>query len=396
MIEAAEKRGASDIHFHSGTPTVLRVEGKLGVLEDAPHDPKVFEGEVLSILSDEERRIFEENGELDFAFAAPNGLRTRANLYRSHAGIDAIFRVLPRGPQTLEELNLPSALSRLVSYHQGLVLVTGPAGGGKSTTLSALVNLINDDRAEHVLLLEDPIEIVHPEKKALINQRQVGRDTDSFARALRGALREDPDVIVIGDLRDRETISLAITAAETGHLVIGSMNTNNAARTVGRIIDAFPPVQQGQVRAMISESLRGVVSQKLVMGVDGKRTPAVEILFNTPAIGNVIRKGELFQIRSQMQVGKSVGMRTFDEALRELVLNSKVESDEAKKWADNPAFIPSGPTPPPAPAAQTGTPGMMVIPSGPVRPDASPGGPGAKQPPAPAKGGFFNRFGSRS
>jgi twitching motility protein PilT len=306
----------------------------------------------------------------------PSGLRTRANLYRSHGGTDATFRLLPRGPQSLEELNLPGTLAKLVSYHQGLVLVTGPDGSGKSATLAALVNLLNEERPDHILLLEDPIEIIHPAKKALVNQRQVRRDTESFARALRGALREDPDVIVIGDLRDRETISLAITAAETGHLVIGSMNTNNASRTVGRLIDAFPPVQQGQVRAMLSESLRGVVSQKLVLGKAGRRLPAIELLFNTAAIGNVIRKGELVQLRSQMQVGKSLGMRTFDESLKDLVAADKLDGDEARKHAESPSSIPNSGAPSPLVA---GTPQPAVPPPG----AAAPRGP-MGMPPKPA------------
>ncbi len=382
LIEEGERRHASDVHFHGATPPAMRINGVLGLLTDIRLDPKDQERELVALLTEEQRRAFEDAGELDIAYVTASGVRTRANIYRSHAGIDATFRILPRGPQSLEELNLPPTLPKLTAYHQGLVLVTGPAGSGKSTTLAALVNLLNAERPDHILLLEDPIEIIHPAKRALVNQRQVGRDTESFARALRGALREDPDIIVIGDLRDRETISLAITAAETGHLVIGSMNTNSAGRTVGRLIDAFPPVQQGQVRAMLSESLRGVASQKLIMGVDGKRVPAVELLIVTPAIGNLMRDGKLFQIRSQMQTGRSIGMRTMDEALRELVVAGKVDGDEARKHAENPAAIPSSAAPPPA--AQ-GT--ALVPPAGQPAPVAGP--PPKPAPPPPGGGGLM-------
>ncbi len=383
LIEEAEANGASDLHFHGGAPLAVRVQGRLNVLEQTL-DPKDQERELLSILTEEQRKQFKESGDLDFAYVLPSGLRTRANMYRSLAGTDATFRLIPREPQTLAELQLPSAVARLTAYHQGLVLVTGPAGCGKSTTLAALINLLNEERTEHILTLEDPIEILHPEKRALVNQRQVGRDTESFARALRGALREDPDIIMIGDLRDRETISLAITAAETGHLVIGSMNTSNAGRTVGRLIDAFPPTQQGQVRAMLSESLRGVVSQRLVSAKDGKRVPAAELLIVTPAIGNLIREGKLFQIRSQMQVGKHLGMRTLDESLRELVTSGVVDANEARVYAENPAAL--GGAAPAAPAAAA--PAPPNTPAGnPPAGAPKPGQPQQRPPATPARPG---------
>jgi twitching motility protein PilT len=226
--------------------------------------------------------------------------------------------------------------------------VAGLAGSGKTNTLAALVDLIAEERKDHILCLEDPIEILHPPKKALVNQRQVGRDTESFARALRGALREDPDVIVLGELRDAETIALAVTAAETGHLVIGSMNTASSSRAISRILGAFPPAQQPQVRAMISESLHGVITQRLVHAVDGSRAVAVEVLVVTPAIGNLIRDDKLFQIRSQLQTGRSVGMRSMDDSLRELVLSGRVAPEEARRFAENPALIPAAPAPAPA------------------------------------------------
>ena len=376
MIADVEKRGASDVHFHSSLPLVMRIQGKLTVSDQPPVDPKTQERELVSILTDEERKVFEDTGDLDFAYVTSDNIRVRGNLYRSLAGIDATFRLVAREPQSLEQLQLPSAIARLTAYHQGLVLVTGPAGCGKSTTLAALINMLNEERTEHILTLEDPIEIVHPPKRALVNQRQIGRDTESFARALRGALREDPDIIMIGDLRDRETISLAITAAETGHLVIGSMNTSSAGRTVGRLIDAFPPTQQGQVRAMLSESLRGVVSQRLVPSLSGQRIPAIELLIVTPAIGNLIREGKLFQIRSQMQVGKHMGMRTLDESLKDLVAAGLVEAGEARHFAENPAALGDGKE-----AAAAATPPGA---SGPATP---PAGAGQPKPGAPQKQG---------
>lgn len=351
FIEDAERMQASDVHFHAATPPVVRVHGRLIVTNAKPLDVREQERQLLGLLDPVERETFLETSDLDFALITPSGLRLRANMYRTHVGVEATFRLVRRQPPTLEDLHLPATLAGLVEHHQGLVLVTGPAGCGKSSTLAAMVNLINSSRAEHVLAFEDPIEIVHPPKRALVNQRQVGRDTESFARALRGALREDPDVIVVGDLRDRETIALAITAAETGHLVIGSMNTNSASRTIARLIDAFPPAQQPQVRAMLSESLRGVVSQRLVPAIAGGRLPAVELLIGTPAMGNLIREGKLSQIRSQMQTGRSIGMRTLDESLRDLVHAGRVSLDEARKLAETPAMITAKPAGAPDPAS---------------------------------------------
>lgn len=331
LLQMAERGRASDVHIHAAAPPAIRVEGQLKTVTGFQLDAREQEQLILDLLEPEQRKIFLEENDLDLAIVTPTGLRCRANVYRTQFGVDATFRLLRRNPPTLSELGLPESLERFTEHHQGMVLVTGPAGSGKSTTLAALVDLLNASKAKHILSLEDPIEIVHPEKKALVNQRQVGRDTQSFARALRGALREDPDIIVIGELRDRETISLAVTAAETGHLVLGSMHTNSAARTVARILDAFPPSQQSQVRAMVSESLKGIVSQRLVQGVDGKRVPAAEILVVTPAVSNLVREGKLYQIRSMMQTGRQQGMRTLDDALRELVSAGKISQEEAAR-----------------------------------------------------------------
>ena len=354
FLESAEKRGASDVHFHPGTPAALRVGGRLLVAGQTPLEDRELGPQLRAAIKPEERLKLEKELSVDALVVTPSGLRARANLYSTSTGLNATFRLVRRAPPTLAELGLPTQLASFVSFSQGLVLVTGLAGSGKTSTLAALVNLIAEERADHVLCLEDPIEIVHPPKKALVNQRQVGRDTESFARALRGALREDPDVIVIGDLRDAETISLAITAAETGHLVLGSMNCASSARAISRILGAFPPAQQQQVRAMVSESLHGVITQRLVPTVDGARAAAVEVLVVTPAIGNLIRDDKLFQIRGQMQTGRQQGMRTLDDSLRELVLAGRVAPEEAKKVAENPALIPAGvapPPPPPKPAA---------------------------------------------
>jgi twitching motility protein PilT len=355
LLEAAEKRGASDVHFHPGVPNAMRVAGRLEVSNQAPMEARELEGQLLAVLTSEQRALLAEEQNLDALLTTPSGLRCRAGFYRSYTGLNATFRLIRRTPPTLAELGLPGQLASLTGYSQGMVLVTGLAGSGKTSTLAALVNLIAEERAEHILCLEDPIEIVYPPRKALVNQRQVGRDTESCARALRGALREDPDVIVIGELRDRETIALAVTAAETGHLVLGSMHTPSASRTVARILNAFPPGQQAQVRAMVSESLHGVITQRLLPTVDGGRAAALEVLMVTPAIANLIRDDKLFQVRSAMQTGRAQGMRTLDDSLRDLVLAGRVTAEEARKVAENPLAIPSGagaPPQAPAPAAQ--------------------------------------------
>jgi twitching motility protein PilT len=349
LLEAAEKRNASDVHLHPGTPAALRIGGRLLVSSQPPLDARELTPQLHALLSEAQRTRLRDEQSLDALIVTPSGLRCRASFYETSSGLNATFRLIRRAPPTLAELGLPGSLASFVSHTQGLVLVTGLAGSGKTSTLAALTNLIAEERAEHVLSLEDPIEIVHPAKKALVNQRQVGRDTGSFSRALRAALREDPDVIVLGELRDRETIALAVTAAETGHLVIGSMNTASSSRAISRILGAFPPAQQAQVRAMVSESLRGVITQRLVPTLDGGRAAALEILVVTPAIANLIRDDKLFQIRSQLQTGRAAGMRALDESLRELVLAGRVAPEEAKLLADNPALIPAAPSSPPRP-----------------------------------------------
>jgi twitching motility protein PilT len=353
ILESAEKRGASDVHFHPGFPVSLRAGGRLLASTQPPLDDRELAPQLRALLSVEERARLEGELSLDGLVVTPSNLRCRASFYFTNTGLNATFRLIRRAPPTLEELGLPSQLAAFVSHSQGMVLVTGLAGSGKTSTLAALVDLIARERSDHVLCLEDPIEIVHPPKKALVNQRQVGRDTESFARALRGALREDPDVIVIGELRDAETISLAVTAAETGHLVIGSMNTATTSRAITRILGAFPPAQQAQVRAMVSESLHGVITQRLLPAVDGTRAVALEVLMVTPAVGNLIRDDKLFQIRSQIQTGRQLGMRLMDDSLRELVTSGRVAAEDARRAAENPSVIPSTPPPAAEPAAAT-------------------------------------------
>lgn len=337
ILAWAMRLNASDVHIHSGLPIEVRIAGKLLKAKSAPLTSEEAEGMIMEILSPAERERFVAENDLDFAYAPAGDARFRGNVYRQRTGVDAVFRPIPLAAPTLQGLLLPQTLARLTTFHQGLVLVTGPAGSGKSSTMAALINLINEDRQDHIITVEDPIEFVHRSKRCVVNQRQVVRHTASFASALRAALREDPDVIAIGELRDLETISLAITAAETGHLVLGTLHTNDAARTINRILDAFPPSQQSQIRAMISESLRAIVSQRLVPTVDGsRRVPALEVLLVNLAIANLIREERVFQLRSAMTMGRSQGMCLLDDSLLELVHAGTITKDAARRCAEDP------------------------------------------------------------
>ena len=340
VLTKAIQLHASDVHVHTGLPIQMRVGGRLLKAQGAPLEPAQAESMILEILTESERAQFTAHNDLDFAYTIPGVGRYRGNAYRQRRGVDAVFRPIPLEPPTLDELGLPSSLAKLTGYHQGLVLVTGPAGCGKSSTMAALINLINEDRPDHIITVEDPIEFAHRSKACVVNQRQVRKHTGSFASALRAALREDPDVIAIGELRDLETISLAITAAETGHLVLGTLHTNDAARTINRILDAYPPDQQSQIRAMISESLRVIVSQKLVPTIDGsRRVPALEILFVNIAVSNLIREERVFQLRSVMQTGRNLGMRLFDDSLLELMRAGTISKETARKYCDDPKLF---------------------------------------------------------
>jgi len=330
MLKEAVAKGSSDIHVHAGSPLMFRVHGKLSPGREGIVDAAQSELFALSPLNAEQRDIFAQHGELDFCYSLEGVGRFRANVYRQQRGIDAVLRYIPPQAPSLEDLGLPSSLAKFVNFHQGMVLVTGPAGCGKSSTLAALVDLINEERLEHILTIEDPIEYLHPSKRCLVNQRSVHRHTESFARALRAALREDPDVIVVGELRDLETISLALSAAETGHLVLATLHTNNAIRTLNRIIGAFPADQQGQVRMMISESLRVVISQRLIPRADGQgRVAAIENLIVNRAVGNLIRENKTFQIHSILQTGASQGMALLDHSIKALLDAGTISREDA-------------------------------------------------------------------
>ena len=333
---------ASDIHLHAGGPLKQRVNGELIVTEQQIESAEV-ERMVAAALTPEQRQVLGHDGEIDFCIDLPGIGRFRANAYRQQRGLDVVFRTVRETPPTFEELGLPDDLKKYTDYHQGMVLITGPAGCGKSSTLAALVNHINENRDDHILTVEDPIEIIHPSKRCLVNQRHAGHHTASFSRALRGALREDPDIIVIGELRDLETISLAMTAAETGHFVLATLHTANAVRTVNRMIGAFPSNEQDQVRAMLSESLRAVVSQRLVPAADGQgRVPALELLVINRAIGNLIRDEKTVQIRSSMQTGKAHGMYLLEQSLNELVAAGNITREVALSLAEEEKLITAG------------------------------------------------------
>jgi len=343
LLLEASGRGASDIHLHSGASLQLRVRGALVEVPDTKITIADAEKLILPILSADERALFEKHGEIDLCYTVKGLARFRVNVYRQLRGLDATLRRISLQPPTLDDLGLPSTLAKFTNFHQGMVLITGPSACGKSSTMAALVNLINEERAEHILTVEDPIEYLHVSKRCIVNQRHVKRHTESFARALRAALREDPDVIVIGELRDRETISLAMTAAETGHFVLATLHTDNAIRTVNRMIGSFPPDQQDQVRAMLSESLRAVISQRLLPRADARgMVPALETLVVNRAVGNLIRKNETVQIRSIMQTGASQGMNLLDGSLATLVKSGTVKRENALLQAEDPKLIPGG------------------------------------------------------
>ncbi len=331
----ARQKGASDLHLHSGAPVLARIDGNLSVLSSAATVSAADAEKVIAqIMTDEQWAELAQQGEVDFALQTQDGGRYRVNAYRQQRGMDIVFRLIPSGRITLESLGLPSGLKKLAEFRNGIVLCTGPMGCGKSTTLAALLHALISTRREHVLTIENPIEHVLTRVKAHVTQRQIGTHTGSFSRALRAALREDPDVIAITELRDRETISLAMSAAETGHLVLGTLHTGSATQTVNRIISAFPADEQAQARVMLSESLRAVVSQRLVPRASGSgRVPAVEVLMVTAAVAAVIREGQTFKIPSMMQTGRAQGMITLDASLQQLVGDGAISSEEARRHA---------------------------------------------------------------
>ncbi|WP_432822816.1 type IV pilus twitching motility protein PilT [Trichloromonas sp.] len=334
LFKLMKQQGASDLHISSGTPPLLRQHGEMEKLNYPPLTNDQAKSLLFEILNQEQRTQFEETRDLDFAYELPGIARFRGNILDTYRGIAAVFRIIPSKILSADELNLPAGIRKMCHLKKGLVLVTGPTGSGKSTTLAAMIDLINSTRREHILTLEDPLEFIHENKMSLMNQRQIGLHTQSFSAALKGALREDPDVILVGEMRDLETISLAMTAAETGHLVYGTLHTNSAPKTIDRIIDAFPKDAQEQVRTMLGESLKGVVCQQLMRTADGKgRIAAHEILVGNSAVSNLIREGKTFQIPSIMQTAKGEGMQLMDQRILELLKEKKISPEEAYRCA---------------------------------------------------------------
>ena len=335
LLAFSVKQNASDLHLSGGLPPMIRVDGDMRRINLPPMEHKEVFDLIYDIMNDRQRKAYDEHLETDFSFEMPNLARFRVNVFNQNRGAAAVFRTIPSEVLTLEELEAPKIFREIASLPRGLVLVTGPTGSGKSTTLAAMIDHKNKTELGHILTVEDPIEFVHTSQKCLINQREIERDTHSFAAALRSALREDPDTILVGELRDLETIRLAMTAAETGHLVFGTLHTSSAAKTIDRIIDVFPGTEKDMMRAMLSESLRAVISQSLMKKKAGGRVAAHEIMMGTPAIRNLIREGKVAQMYSAIQTGQSIGMQTLDQCLQDLVRRGVVARDEAARRAAN-------------------------------------------------------------
>jgi len=348
FFKLMNEQGASDLHLITGQQPVLRIQGELERVKYKPLENDGLKAMLYEIAPEDKVKVFEEAGDIDFAYEIPGLARYRANFFQQKCGVAAVFREIPSDILNCEQLGLPSVVRRLASLPRGLVLVTGPTGSGKSTTLAAIIDEANKTRKDHILTIEDPIEFVHKSDKAVINHREVGLHTRSFAAALRGALREDPDIILVGEMRDLETISLAIEASATGHLVFATLHTTSAAKTVDRVIEVFPIAQQEQIRSTLADGLRAVVAQNLFKRIDQKgRIAALEIMIAIPAIRNLIRESKTFQIPSSMQTGKKYGMQTLDDAIMDHLQAKRISTDDAYAKANDKArFLPYLKNPP--------------------------------------------------
>ena len=336
LLAFGVKQGASDLHLSAGLPPMIRVDGDIRRINVPEMDHKQVHDMLYDIMSDKQRKDYEEYLETDFSFEIPGLARFRVNAFNHNRGAGGVFRTIPSKILSLEDLNAPKIFKEISEFPRGIVLVTGPTGSGKSTTLAGMVDYKNDTEYGHILTVEDPIEFVHESKKCLLNQREGHRDTLGFNEALRSALREDPDTILVGEMRDLETIRLALSAAETGHLVFGTLHTSSAAKTIDRIVDVFPAAEKAMVRSMLSESLKAVISQTLMKKIGGGRVAAHEIMIGTPAIRNLIREDKVAQMYSAIQTGQNAGMQTLDQNLKQLLASGVVSKEEAMKKAANP------------------------------------------------------------
>ncbi|WP_447594818.1 type IV pilus twitching motility protein PilT [Aquipseudomonas campi] len=336
LLAFSAKQGASDLHLSAGLPPMIRVDGDVRRINLPALDHKQVHALIYDIMNDKQRKDFEEFLETDFSFEVPGVARFRVNAFNQNRGAGAVFRTIPSKVLTMEDLGMGEIFKKISDVPRGLVLVTGPTGSGKSTTLAAMLDYINSNKYHHILTVEDPIEFVHESKKCLVNQREVHRDTHGFSEALRSALREDPDIILVGEMRDLETIRLALTAAETGHLVFGTLHTTSAAKTIDRVVDVFPAEEKSMVRSMLSESLQSVISQTLLKKIGGGRVAAHEIMIGTPAIRNLIREDKVAQMYSAIQTGGSLGMQTLDMCLKGLVAKGLVSREQAREKAKTP------------------------------------------------------------
>ena len=336
LLAFSAKQGASDLHLSAGLPPMIRVDGDVRRINLPPMDHKQVHALIYDIMNDKQRKDYEEFLETDFSFEVPGVARFRVNAFNQNRGAGAVFRTIPSKVLSMEDLGMGEVFKKITDVPRGLVLVTGPTGSGKSTSLAAMLDYLNNTMYSHILTVEDPIEFVHESKKCLVNQREVHRDTHGFSEALRSALREDPDIILVGEMRDLETIRLALTAAETGHLVFGTLHTTSAAKTIDRVVDVFPAEEKSMVRSMLSESLQAVISQTLLKKVGGGRVAAHEIMIGTPAIRNLIREDKVAQMYSAIQTGGSLGMQTLDACLKNLLSKGLVSRESAREKAKTP------------------------------------------------------------